>query len=69
MAAILPGAAPDQVEKLIVNPLEQALREVDGVKKVQSSAVDSRAVITLTLDPDARNPEKTNQDIQRAVDR
>lgn len=69
VTAILPGAAPDQIEKLLINPIEEAVREVDGIKKVQSSATDSRAVITLTLDPDARNPEKTNQDIQRAIDR
>ena len=68
ITAVFPGASPDQVEKLIVNPLEQALREVDGLKKVQSQALDSRAVITVTLDPDARDPEKTNDDIQRAVD-
>ncbi len=68
ITAVFPGASPDQVEKLIVNPLEQALREVDGLKKVQSQALDSRAVVTVTLDPDARDPEKTNDDIQRAVD-
>lgn len=68
ITAIFPGASPEQVEKLIVNPIEQSLKEVDGLKKVQSQAIDSRAVITVTLDPDARNPEKTNDDIQRAVD-
>lgn len=66
--AVFPGASPDQVEKLIVNPIEQALKEVDGVKKVQSQALDGRAVITVTLDPDSRDSEKTNDDIQRAVD-
>lgn len=68
VTAVFPGASPDQVEKLIVNPLEQAIREVDGLKKVQSQALDSRAVITITLDPDSRDTEKTNDDIQRAVD-
>lgn len=68
VTAIFPGASPDQVEKLIVNPLEQAIKEVDGIKKVQSQAVDSRAVITVTLDPDARDPDEANDDIQRAVD-
>src|SRR5690606_32650695 len=55
--------------KLIVNPIEQAIKEVDGIKKVQSQALDSRAVVTVTLDPDARNTDKTNDDIQRAVDK
>lgn len=68
VTAIFPGASPDQVEKLVVNPLEQSIKEVDGLKKVQSQALDSRAVITVTLDPDARDSDKTNDDIQRAVD-
>ena len=29
-----PGAAPSEVEKLITNPLEQELKEVDGIKKM-----------------------------------
>jgi multidrug efflux pump subunit AcrB len=69
VVAILPGASPEQVEKLLVNPIEQALREVDGIKKVTSNATESRAVITVQLDPDGRNTDKTNTDIQRAMDR
>lgn len=68
VTAIYPGAAPEQIEKLLINPIEQALREVDGVKKIQSQALDSRAVVTVTLDPDARDPKRTHEDIQRAVD-
>lgn len=69
ITVIYPGASPEQVEKLIINPIEQALREVDGVKKIQSTAIDSRANVTVILDPDSRNIDKTNDDIQRAVDR
>lgn len=69
IAGILPGASPEQVESLMVNPIEQALREIDGIKKVTSTATDSRAVVTVQLDPDARKTDKTNSDIQRAVDR
>lgn len=69
VTATFPGASPDQVERLVINPLEQALKEVDGLKKVQSQALDNLAIITVTLDPDARDPDKTNDDIQRAVDR
>lgn len=69
VTAVLPGASPEQIEKLLVNPIEQSLREVDGIKKVTSSATDSRAVVSIQLDPDARNTTKTNTDIQRAIDR
>jgi multidrug efflux pump subunit AcrB len=69
VTVLYPGAAPEQVEKLVINPIEQALREVDGIKKVLSNSLDSRGVVTIILDPDARRPEKTNLDIQRAIDR
>lgn len=34
-----------------------------------STATESRAVVVAQLDPDARNPDKTNSDIQQAIDR
>lgn len=69
VTTVLPGASPEQVEKLIVNPVEEALREVEGVKKIFSTAAENTGVIVLQLDPDSRDPDKTNQDIQQAVDR
>lgn len=65
---ILPGASPEQVEKLMVSPMEDALREVDGVKKIFSTSTEGTGVIILQLDPDAREADKTNVDIQQAVD-
>ncbi|MCB0412558.1 MAG: efflux RND transporter permease subunit, partial [Bdellovibrionales bacterium] len=69
IATILPGASPEQVEKLIVNPIEEGLREVDGLKKILSTASENTAITVIQLDPDARNPDKTNQDIRPAIDR
>lgn len=68
ITSIYPGATPDQIEKLVLNPIEEVLKEVDGIKKVQSQALDNRAVLTVVLDPDARDPKKTHEDIQRVVD-
>lgn len=65
---VLSGASPEQVEKLILNPIEDALREVDGIKKVFSTATESVGVTIVQLDPDARDSEKSNRDIRQAVD-
>ncbi|MBC87032.1 MAG: hypothetical protein CL677_07610 [Bdellovibrionaceae bacterium] len=64
----LPGASPEQIENLIINPIEEAIREVDGIKKVTSNATESVGVVILQLDPDARDSAKTNRDIRNAVD-
>ena len=69
IATFLGGASPEQVEKLVVNPIEEALREVDGIKKVFSTATENQAVVIAQLDPDARDANKTNSDIQQAIDR
>ena len=69
IAMILPGASPEQVEKLLVSPMEDQLREVDGIDKIFSTSTEGTGVIILQLDPDSRDPDKTNDDIQQAVDR
>lgn len=69
ITTLLPGASPEQVEKLVINPIEEAIREVDGLKKVFSTATESTGVSVLQLDPDARDANKTNQDIRQAIDR
>lgn len=66
---MLPGASTEQIEKLVINPIESSLKEVDGIKKIHSTATESVGVTVVQLDPDARDPDKTNDDIQRAVDR
>ncbi len=64
----IPGASPSQVENLIVNPIEEALREVEGIKKVFSTATEGTAVVVVQLDPNARDNVKTNRDLRSAVD-
>jgi multidrug efflux pump subunit AcrB len=65
---VMPGASPEQVEKLLVSPIEEALREVDGIKKIFSTSTEGTGVVIMQLDSDARDPEKTNDDIQQAID-
>lgn len=69
VTTIFPGASPDEVEKLLVNPLEQDIKEVDGIKKILSYATESRASITLFLDPDQTTETKAKDDVQAVLDR
>lgn len=68
VSLILPGASPEQVEKLLVTPIEEAIREVDGIKKIYSTSTEGTGVVILQLDPDDRDPDDTNDDIQFAID-
>ncbi len=42
-----PGLKPKQIEKVIVEPLEQRLREIKGVEHIYSMSMDSVAVVNV----------------------
>ena len=42
-----PGAGPEDIEQLVVDPIEEALNGLDDVKKLASSAADGFAVIQI----------------------
>ncbi len=65
---VFPGASPDEVEKLIINPLEQDLNEVDGIKRLQSYAIEGSGRIVAVLDPDQTTEAEAKADIQDIVD-
>lgn len=66
--AFLGGASPEQIEKLLVNPIESSLKEIDGLKKVFSTSTESQAIIVTQIDDKAKDPEKINSDLKRAID-
>jgi len=63
-----PGASPDEVEQGIVLAIEEAVRGLDGVEDVNSTAGESvgQVVIELLRDADSK---KALQDVKQAVDR
>lgn len=63
-----PGASPEEIEKLITSPIEQDLKEVDGIKRLQSVSTDSRSEIIVVLDPDQTTEEKAKDDIKDVLD-
>ncbi|PJZ69506.1 MFS transporter [Leptospira perolatii] len=69
ISTVFPGASPQEVEKLVTNPLEEAVKEVDGIKEFRSASIESRSGIVITIDPDARDSQKVVDDIKSAIDR
>jgi len=60
------GASPEAVESDIIEPLEEAVMQVEGVKSVTSSARQSGGSISVELDL-ARNVDLSLQDVQARV--
>lgn len=69
ITTVFPGASPEEVEKLITNPIEKQLKSVDGIKEIRSSSIENRSGITVIIDPDVKDTKKVIDDIRSAVDR
>ncbi|NUN14717.1 MAG: efflux RND transporter permease subunit [Myxococcales bacterium] len=63
-----PGASPEEVEQGIITVVEEAVRGLDGVKKVTSTATEGAGSVSVELLLGA-NSNKALQDIKNAVDR
>ena len=62
------GATPEEVENLITNPIEEEIRDLDGIEEINSRSVEGFSVITIELDSEYRFKERVITDIQRRVD-
>lgn len=63
------GATPEEVENLITNPIEDELRDLDGIEEMNSRSIEGLSVVTIQLDSEYRFKERVINDIQRRVDR
>ncbi|MCB1050022.1 MAG: efflux RND transporter permease subunit [Acidobacteria bacterium] len=63
-----PGASPEEVEQGILLAIEEAVRGIDGVKKVTSVGAEGSGTVTVELE-EGTNRQKVYQDIQQGVDR
>lgn len=63
-----PGASPDEIEQLIITPIEQELKSLDGIDKMNSVAFPSSGNINLEVDPDSVNRSRMVSDVQLAID-
>lgn len=63
----LEGISPDDGERLLVRPMEQELRAIEGIKKMSSVASEGHASVTLEFDA-GFNPARALQDVREKVD-
>ncbi len=63
-----PGASPEEVEKGIVIAIEDAVRGIEGVKKVTSTAGEGRGSVSVEVLL-GKDPDRVLADVKNAVDR
>ena len=62
----LPGAAPEEVEALVAQPLEEVINTVDGISELRSVCGQGSAIVIATFKLD-RNLESAAQDVRDRV--
>ncbi len=63
-----PGADPAEIERLLIDPIEEAMNELDDVKKVASVANDGLGLILIEFNY-VGDPEKKQDDVIREFNR
>ncbi len=67
--ATYPGSTPEEMERLVTRKIEDELKTVSDIEKVQSTSAEGYSQIIVEIDPDAENKSQVVTDIQQAVDR
>jgi hypothetical protein len=63
-----PGADPMDIERLIVDPIEDAINELDDIKRMDSRSLDGVAVIQIEFHWD-QDPEEKYDEVVREINR
>ncbi len=68
VSVVYPGAAPEEVERGILMPVEEAIRGVQGIREISSTAYEGSGNVQIELVANV-NRMKAFQDIDQAVNR
>lgn len=63
----LEGVSPEDGERLLVRPMEQELRTIEGVRKMTAQASEGHAAVTLEFDA-GFDPRRALADVRERVD-
>jgi multidrug efflux pump subunit AcrB len=66
VVAVLPGATPTDVERLVVDPLETRLKTLDDVKQMKTTIEDGLAVVQIEFRA-GTDPARKRDDVLREV--
>ncbi|MDN6320192.1 MAG: efflux RND transporter permease subunit [Marinobacter sp.] len=63
----LEGVSPEDAERLLVRPMEQELRAIEGIKEMRGTASEGHASVMLEFDA-GFDPDTALQDVREKVD-
>ncbi|MEO0326494.1 MAG: efflux RND transporter permease subunit [Myxococcota bacterium] len=66
VVAVFPGAGPEDLESLVVDPLEAAINEADDLDRIETTIQDGVAILNVEFDT-MTDPDETYDDVVQAV--
>ncbi|MDX8377292.1 MAG: efflux RND transporter permease subunit [Mariprofundales bacterium] len=67
--AFYQGASPEEMEQLLLIPIERQLKGIDGIKQVRAAAYMGTMQITIEVDPNFKDRSRLVSDVQQGIDR
>ena len=64
-----PGAAPQETEEGVGQKIEEAVRSIEGIKKVTTVAQEGSCTVLLELIPGGRLPDRVLDEVRSGVER
>ncbi len=64
-----PGASPEEIEEGVCVKIEEAIKGVDGIKKMYSTASEGFGYVLAELESDVSDPRRVYDEIRSEVDR
>ena len=65
---IYPGAGPEDLETLVVDPIEEAINELEDIKKFNAKISDGLAIVSVEFESGS-DPDEKYSDVLQKVNR
>ncbi|HHJ11071.1 MAG TPA: efflux RND transporter permease subunit [Bacteroidetes bacterium] len=65
IVVVYPGASPRDMEQLIAIPVEEAVNELDDIRKIETELRDGIAIVSVEFDYDTDAKEKYNELVRK----
>ncbi len=67
ISAAYPGASPNDIEELVIDPIEEKIAEVDGVEEYRSVSYVGAGSISVVIDDTYPNPAEIVDELRRKI--
>ncbi|MCH2211031.1 MAG: efflux RND transporter permease subunit [Fuerstiella sp.] len=68
ISAVYPGVQPEDVEKAVTIKIEESVRSLEGIEKIEAQVGEGVSFVTLTVSQSVRNVDVLMQEVRNELD-